>query len=93
MLHDTTHLLNQFMSRNPVNRALYLQTLTQSKWYGPYKDDSGDIFCFFAITNSGNNDYTVALCINVDNLPNQYIYFFYFSRTETLLSPYHEFQI
>lgn len=68
-LHNQEYLGERFNSTNQVDTELYLRTVKKCRWYGPYKETSSDIFCFFAITHTGDNDYTVGLCVNVDNLP------------------------
>jgi hypothetical protein len=62
-LQDTSMLYNNENNINQspaVNKTLFFNTITTSKWYGPYKTDVGfEVYHLFSIVSTGDNKYYV----------------------------------
>lgn len=49
-----------------VDQELYLDTIKNCKWCGPYRSNGEDNFAFYSIAESGENDYFAVLELYLD---------------------------
>ena len=57
-LTDTSHY-EYVPDRPQVEPEVYLETIKNSKWYGPYKEDNQNVFNFYTANENGDNEYFV----------------------------------
>ena len=82
-LQATSYLYTNFF-KNPakptVDKEKYLEEIKNSKWHGPYKDDTDDNFVFCTINSSGDNDYLVTLSVTLNENDMQQIFLAYWNH-------------
>lgn len=65
-LYDTFDFIEFATFCDPVDVDLYLATIKDSRWHGPYKDDDAAYYYFPAINSSGDNQYFVMLSVDLE---------------------------
>lgn len=54
------------MYNNPdINKEKYSETMKNCRWYGPYEIDYGDVYFFFTIVGTGDNQYFATLSLDM----------------------------
>lgn len=61
---------------NSSHRKPFLEAIKSSRWHGPYKGNSGDLFHFVSINQSGDNEYFVCLELCLQSSVNDYLLFY-----------------
>lgn len=68
-LHNTDFFfdnLDDDPEQPPVDTDKYLDEITRSRWYGPYKSKSYEYYYFLSIIDSGENKYLVRFQLSLD---------------------------
>lgn len=86
--HDLSKIHDLSMpTRIPVDKALFLETMQNSRWCGPYRHKSYDEFYFFSVVGSGDNEYYVCLRIDLAT-PSVQCLGFYFRLSMSSIAPF-----
>ena len=74
MLLDIDSVKDMAHNNEPVDKSLFISTISSCKWYGPYKHVPSERYYFLSLLESGDNEYYIEFQIFIHTTGDKYLF-------------------